>query len=464
MLVHLFFLLKPELSFKRQLGVNLSSLSQLDARSEDDHSVTCAVSSLSKLPAASRYSSPTSGTPHASYASLWLIFYKMETFERPAKVQKTDHVVDAGEVGFSEAMAADQISTVDGDAHVNDQPCELGAASTSKQLDVEASTDWSKETPKISKNQLKKQRRQEAWDAKRDERKIKRKEKAKAKRERKCEEKRQQANCLEEDTPVHEKSSTDPLQRQIPASSNRSIRVPMTVVFDCSFDDYMLEQEIKSLSTQITRCYSDNRSAPFRVHLAVASFGGRLKERHDVILNKQYQSWSGFHFLSDDFVTVSDKAEGWMEPDSENVSGALASEGSPEEPRKEIVYLSSESDVTLERLHPNSTYIIGGLVDRNRHKGLCFKRAKDRGIRTAKLPIGDFMEMNSRQVLATNHVLEIMLKWLETGSWAEAFMEVIPKRKGGSIKQADKEGMGAGADEAQENTAQTDQTHADKTA
>jgi len=44
--------------------------------------------------------------------------------------------------------------------------------------------------------------------------------------------------------------------------------------------------------------------------------------------------------------------------------------------------------------------------------------------------------MNSRSVLATNHVSEIMLKWLELGDWGEAFIQVIPKRKGGKLRGA----------------------------
>jgi tRNA (guanine9-N1)-methyltransferase len=45
------------------------------------------------------------------------------------------------------------------------------------------------------------------------------------------------------------------------------------------------------------------------------------------------------------------------------------------------------------------------------------------------------MVMQSRVVLTTNHVVEIMLKWLEYENWGEAFMSVIPKRKGGQLKE-----------------------------
>ena len=102
----------------------------------------------------------------------------------------------------------------------------------------------------------------------------------------------------------------------------------------------------------------------------------------------------------------------------------------------EIIYLTSDSPHTLDRLQPYSTYIVGGLVDKNRHKGICYKTACARGIKTAKLPIGEFMEMQSRFVLATNHVIEIMVRWLECGDWGESFVKVMPKRKGGVLKSA----------------------------
>jgi len=99
----------------------------------------------------------------------------------------------------------------------------------------------------------------------------------------------------------------------------------------------------------------------------------------------------------------------------------------PSEPQ--VVYLSSDSENTLTSLSPYTTYIIGGIVDKNRHKGLCQRRATELGISTAKLPIGEYMQMQSRTVLATNHVVEIMVNWLEKGDWGEAFLKAIPKRK-----------------------------------
>ena len=86
----------------------------------------------------------------------------------------------------------------------------------------------------------------------------------------------------------------------------------------------MFDNELKSLGLQITRCYSDNRKANFRAHLALSSFGGKMKERFDGILAKQYTSWKGFQFFEEDFVEVSEKAKQWMSgPEGGKVLGAL---------------------------------------------------------------------------------------------------------------------------------------------
>ena len=380
----------------------------------------------------------------------------MEAEERPAKMQKVEHGVELPEAEF----VSDHTVANSGPANINDHE-DMGYLSSKSQLqdnspgndehrqdgrsDLKrqvnsASAGASDSLAPLSKSQLKKIKRQQEWEAGREDRKAKRKEKIKAKKERKKAE-YQENQSLENDGISNDPQN--PAQRSKKAWASPAIQLPVSIIFDCDFDDKMMENEMKSLASQLTRCYSDNRNAHLRAHLAVASFGGKLKERFDNVLAKHYESWKGIWFFAEDFVVVAEKAKEWMKKeDGGRLAGTLEERNGSKSADNntgrdgEVVYLSSESDVTLEELKPYGTYIIGGLVDKNRHKGICYKSATSRGVKTAKLPIGDFLEMNSRSVLATNHVSEIMLKWLELGDWGEAFIQVIPKRKGGKLRCA----------------------------
>lgn len=355
----------------------------------------------------------------------------METEERPSKMRKLEHPEEE-----NDHSTAPPNATVETLTDVLNQNSENPAASNEAPTEEAAA-------PKISKNQLKKQRRLEQWEAGREDRKIKRKEKAKERKERKREAWKTQAADEEGNVPPM------PPARLPRHSTGDGTQVPITVIFDCDFEDFMYDHELKSLGLQITRCYSDNRKSKYRAHLALASFGGKMKERFDGILAKQYTSWKGFQFFEEDFVEVAKKSKEWMSgPQGGQVAGALErptpedvnadqAQADDTQGEGEIIYLSSESDNVLTHLKPNGTYIIGGLVDKNRHKGICHKRAVQRGIKTAKLPIKEYLEMRDRQVLVTNHVLEILLKWMEFDDWGKAFMEVMPKRKGGKLRDND---------------------------
>lgn len=302
--------------------------------------------------------------------------------------------------------------------------------------------------PPLSKNQLKKLKREQEWQASRDYRRAKRKEKIQQKKHRK-----HVAREGEDPTAVTAESNStltnvdheaETQAKEPPKQAHlRSVQLPITFVFDCGFDDLMLDKERISLASQLTRCYSDNHHAPFKAHIAVSSFGGKLKDRFDNILSGHHQSWKGVRFLPEDFVEAAQRAKNWMDgPQGGVLAGTFAGKRTSSDSEEKLVdtwepdtvYLTSDSPETLTELKPYSTYIIGGLVDRNRHKGICYKRAMDRGMKTARLPIGEYMEMTSRFVLATNHVSEIMLKWLELGDWGMAFLKVVPKRKGGVLK------------------------------
>ncbi|XP_058693524.1 tRNA methyltransferase 10 homolog A isoform X2 [Poecile atricapillus] len=156
--------------------------------------------------------------------------------------------------------------------------------------------------------------------------------------------------------------------------------VPSTLrlVVDCSFDDLMVLKDVKKLHKQIQRCYAENRKA--------------------------------FHPVQD------------IQIRTEHYSELIKKE--------DLVYLTSDSPDVLRELDEKKAYVIGGLVDHNHHKGITYKKAIEQGIGHAQLPLGNFVKMNSRKVLAVNHVFEIILAYLEKRDWKEAFFSVLPQRKG----------------------------------
>jgi tRNA (guanine9-N1)-methyltransferase len=94
------------------------------------------------------------------------------------------------------------------------------------------------------------------------------------------------------------------------------------------------------MTKQIERCYASNRRYKSSVHCIVSSYSGRLKQRFQTIL-KESTSWK---------IDFQEKYVTELYP--------LSS----------LVYLSSDSPNILTELNSDKVYIIGGLIDRNRHK------------------------------------------------------------------------------------------------
>jgi tRNA (guanine9-N1)-methyltransferase len=394
-----------------------------------------------------------------------------EEGERPAKLRKLSHSPGRDEPvrlrrnSSSEYDSQEIIVSAEGSPRQGtiQQP----EASTVAQAGTPAPENGTTTTKPLSKNQLKKQKRRDEWEAGRDFRKAKRKQKTKEKRQRKKLANEEAALATADGT-----SRPNPTLFQ-PRKPRNPVQLPITLIIDCGFDELMMEKEYISLGSQLTRAYSDNARSALQAHLAVSGWGGRLKERFDTVLSGHYKLWKGMTFHEEGFVEVAEQAKEWMNAADaakgrNSLKGAFAryagadSAGDGDEakakkaqaeseaasdvngheepttiadppkplPPPEIIYLTADSPHTLTDLNPFSTYIIGGIVDKNRHKSLCYNLALSKGIKTAKLPIGEFMQLQSRSVLATNHVVEIMLRWLENGGdWGAALQQVMPKRK-----------------------------------
>ncbi|KAJ5153306.1 tRNA (guanine(9)-N1)-methyltransferase [Penicillium canariense] len=360
----------------------------------------------------------------------------MDEEERPRKLPKLGHDDEAtqDELGpaMTGAVAVDEPTQTSAPTNKNSQPepSDLSKAENAIPATGSGHAESTEDAPKMSKNQLKKLRRKEKWDAERELRKERRKEQMANKKERR-------RLMVEE---AREKGGGKAVQalrktwETTRSRAKRSTLLPISIVIDCGYDDLMNPSERSSLASQLTRSYSENARAIWRSNLIFSSFDKQLKERFDTVLS-QYRNWKGIRMIPEDFAHASELLKEQMaSPKGGKMAGPFADKTDAKPEDGEVIYLSSDSENILTELKPYSTYIIGGLVDKNRHKAVCYRSAVAKGIKTAKLPIGDYIQMDSRRVLTTNHVVDIMLKWLELGDWGEAFMKVLPPRKGGKLK------------------------------
>lgn len=286
-------------------------------------------------------------------------------------------------------------------------------------------TDQQDPSKPLSKNQQKKLKKKEQWEATRENRRAFRREKVSAKRQRQREARAAAKASLLSTTTTTTVDNNDDRTADLPTTNSivrkrirtlekSSTDVPIKCIVDCAFDSYMLPKEIGSLASQISRCYSDNRIAPYRMNLWITSLNSRLKSHMQLMHGDKYLSWRKIRITETDYqLSPEEVADG------------------------KVIYLSSDSETTLETLDEGVTYIVGGIVDKNRHKSLCFNKATEQGLKTAKLPIGEYIKMTGRITLTTNQVVEIMLKWLETRDWKEAFLKAVPMRKNATKKGND---------------------------
>ncbi|XP_030348533.1 tRNA methyltransferase 10 homolog A isoform X1 [Strigops habroptila] len=238
----------------------------------------------------------------------------------------------------------------------------------------------------MSKRQRKKLLKQKQWEEQKDLRRQKRKEKR---------QKRKQERQSKLDS-NNEGNDRKRVRREVVPSTLR-------LIVDCSFDDLMVLKDVKKLHKQIQRCYAENRKAFHPVQFYLTSHGGQLKSNMNEN-DKGWVNWKDIQIRTEHYTELIKK--------------------------EDLVYLTSDSPDVLSELDEKKAYVIGGLVDHNHHKGITYQKAVEQGIGHAQLPLGNFVKMNSRKVLAVNHVFEIILAYLEKRDWKEAFVSVLPQRKG----------------------------------
>ncbi|KAH0986049.1 hypothetical protein GBA52_013226 [Prunus armeniaca] len=265
----------------------------------------------------------------------------------------------------------------------------------------------------LSKSAQKKLLKQQKWEAKKAEKKALEKEQKKREGERKRKEWEERLASVSEEERGKLIESRKSLrkermeQRSEERERNterlsRAKECGQKIVIDLEFSHLMTPAEINSLVQQIMYCYAVNKRCREPGHLWLTGCKGEM--------GTQLKRLPGF--------------DNWIiEKEDRSYMEAL------EDEKRNLVYLTADSENVVDDLDSSKIYIVGGLVDRNRWKGITMKKAEEQGIQTAKLPIANYLNMSSSQVLTVNQVIEILLKFLETKNWKDSFFQVIPQRK-----------------------------------
>ncbi|TFK72059.1 hypothetical protein BDN72DRAFT_390029 [Pluteus cervinus] len=295
----------------------------------------------------------------------------------------------------------------------------------------------------VSKSALKKAAKAERYAVHKLERRAREKEAKKEKRRQKTE-KRAAGELGDEDEEETKRSRKKP-------KVNPGGEWHGKVVVDLGFDDKMTDKvstEIVSLCSQLAYTYSANRKASYPFSLLYTSLDGRTFTRLESMSDAGYKRWTDTEWWTEGYEklwltppttsSTSSQTGGTSDPAQNRATSSVLVDGSTsgshrspsDDGKNTIIYLTADSDEELSELKEDEIYIIGGICDHNRYKNLCLNKAKESGIRSARLPIGRYLaSLPTRKVLTVNQVFEILLKWVETRDWEQALYSVVPKRK-----------------------------------
>ncbi len=176
----------------------------------------------------------------------------------------------------------------------------------------------------------------------------------------------------------------------------------VSVAIDCGFESIMGKQELSSVVTQVVRSFAANTRTerPVKLHITGIEPGSQQATALGKLTGVESYAW----YRQDVPLLEAFKDR-----------------------KQDLVYLTADSDVTLDELDPSAVYVIGGIVDHNRLKRHTYNHATKLGIKTAKLPLSEHMSSGLRNVLTILQMVEI-LAVKQHKPWPDAFKTALPDR------------------------------------
>ncbi|KAI8475532.1 MAG: hypothetical protein J3K34DRAFT_517347 [Monoraphidium minutum] len=206
-----------------------------------------------------------------------------------------------------------------------------------------------------------------------------------------------------------------------------ALQAPLKLVIDLDFEGLMTVSEVKSLVSQVNFSYGLTVKGDNQAHLHLLGARGYIQQQMRAQI-PHLDAWA---------LTVDDR--GYAEFFKDRL--------------RDVVYLTADSPNELDTIDTSKVYIIGGIVDRNRHKRICLERAEAAGVAHARLPIQKHMQLSTSAVITVNQVVDLLVRGQGPATdWAAALAAALPTRKvagggggGGGSEGGGEEGGGEAA-------------------
>lgn len=186
----------------------------------------------------------------------------------------------------------------------------------------------------------------------------------------------------------------------------RAMQYGQKLIFDCSYDQHMIPREAINAAKQLMLCFAENRfhDDPFDLHFCNADKSGTTMKT----LYKHIPT------LTEPSFPLNVHEESFMDLF----------------PKEKLVYLTPHCRNEIQEFNHDDIYIIGAMVDKITSEPLSLAKAKQLGLRMAKLPLDRYLQWGggSGKSLTLNQMTNILLELKRSGDWNEA-LKVVPRRK-----------------------------------
>lgn len=173
------------------------------------------------------------------------------------------------------------------------------------------------------------------------------------------------------------------------------------IVLDCAYDSLMLDHVSRYAAEEIRECFKINQKNmhPFDMHICVSDLESttlmHLENRLPKLLQASFPVDIHTKSVADLF------------------------------PPEKLIYLTSYSQNVLDKYDQNDIYVIGGAIEKCIPKPASLNRAKELGIRTAKLPLDRYLNWGMRKKqLRLDDITQILLDFRSTRDWKRSFLSI----------------------------------------